>query len=140
MQSTVPKATIDAYRQAIYMVDTYPPFEFKVDEYSEPLIQLLRIKNAKTAAWITACNPYGNKQTPEKNKFLQDKLFQLINEKGLEYTTGRGIDSQHRQAPEESLLLFNIALDEAIEIGKLFNQNAILWIGENSIPRLELLV
>ncbi|HSI43720.1 MAG TPA: DUF3293 domain-containing protein [Methylotenera sp.] len=138
-ETTLSKETIDAYSHATYIVDTYPPLEFRVDQYSEPLIRLLRIKNAKTAAWITAYNPYGKRQTPEQNKLLEDKLLQIINVKGLEYTTGRGLDSE-RRAPEESLLLFNIPLNEAIEIGRLVEQNAILWIGEDSIPRLELLL
>lgn len=140
MESKLPKETINAYKQAIYIVDTGPPLEFKIGQDSVLLKNLLKSRGANTAAWITAYNPYGSKQTEEKNKSLQKQLLKIADDKSLDYMTGRGVDSEHKQAPEESLLLFNLPLSIAIEIGQQVNQNAIVWIGEEEIPRLVLLV
>lgn len=140
MHTKLSPETIKAYRDAIYMVDSAPPIEFNVDVRSAPLEKLLKTRNADTAAWITAYNPYGKKQTLETNKTLQKNLLEIVGNKELGYITGRGMSSEDGEDREEGLLLFNLLRNEAIEIGNLVNQNAIIWIDVDGIPMLELLV
>lgn len=140
METTISKETITAYTEAIFIVDSVPPIEFKVDKVSLELRSLIHLRGAKTAALITAHNPFGERLSCEENLALQHELIKIIDEKHLDFMTGRGVDAEQLWESEESVLIFDLSLTEAIEIGALVRQNAIVWVGVDSIPRLELLV
>jgi hypothetical protein len=93
----------------------------------------------KRAAFITAYNPgsieLSNKENKERNQKLEKKIQALH----LEYIHGEGKCDENEWSGEESFLVFEIKQKEAIRLGKAFGQNAIVWIPENSIPKLLLL-
>ena len=47
-----------------------------------------------------------------------------------------GKDAQHKWPNEASYFIEDITKIEAKKLGKEFNQNAIVWIGENIMPEL----
>jgi hypothetical protein len=140
METTISKETITAYTEAIFILDSVPPTEFKVDKVSLELISLIHLRGAETAALITAYNPFGEHLSYEENLAHQHELIKIIDDMHLDFMTGRGVDTEKQWEPEESILIFDLSLAEAIEIGNRVRQNAIVWIGVDGIPRLELLV
>ena len=90
----------------------------------------------KKAAFITACNTesieYSNKETKERNQKLEEKIQALH----LDYIHSEGKCDDDEWLGEESFLVFGINQKEAIQLGKEFAQNAIIWIPENSVPEL----
>lgn len=93
----------------------------------------------KKAAFITAYNPGSMELSNEENKERNQRLEEKIQALHLDYIHGEGKCDDDEWLGEESFLVFGINQKEAIQLGKEFGQNAIVWIPENSIPELLLL-
>lgn len=141
-QTEVPDNLIDAYRSARYRAGTGSnALTLHIDQYSEPLSRLFAASGHRCAAFITACNPLGRLQSPEENlaacAHLLDKLRQLV--RADQIIEGKGYDPVGVWPGEKSFLVLGLSLETSRMLGKEFRQNAMVWIGENAVPRLILL-
>jgi hypothetical protein len=66
-------------------------------------------------------------------------LEELIQSLHFDYIHGEGKCGDGDWDGEESFLIFGISENQASEIGKKFEQNAIVWCGKDAIPQLVLL-
>lgn len=134
-KSNLPEQLVLAYQKAIYSVDSEPPVRFRIDGVPY-LKDLLNIKTASSAAFITAYNPLGEELSEESNQKRHKELLAFIKTSSFAYLTGRGCDESGSWTPEESILIFNISLQKAKILGNRFEQNAIVWISHDGIAKL----
>ncbi|WP_420464903.1 DUF3293 domain-containing protein [Panacagrimonas sp.] len=127
------------YRTARYRVFDPPAgFALGVDAFSSRLAALVSALPVRAAALITACNPGGELRTVAENRVA---MMQLRGE--LRGRCARLLDAENSGAGgdwvEPSVLVLGIARIAALELGRRWGQNAILYAGADAVPRLELL-
>ena len=137
--SVLSKEMINAYKKTNYEVFTEQLFTLNIDIFSERLSSIYKENSVKTACFITAYNPFSEKLTLEDNKAFQEKLLQNIIHSGNQFFEGIGVDPKGEWEGEPSFLILGISKEEAIEKGKEFKQNALVWCNKNCIPQLILL-
>ncbi|MEE4382794.1 MAG: DUF3293 domain-containing protein [Pseudomonadales bacterium] len=130
----------DAYRGTSYEVLTDPPIVLRVDEQNAALAELHRAHRCRSSAFLTAWNPLSQEPTPAENAERQALLRASVEEKGFKMIDGVGASTTDDWPPEESLLVLGIDRDTAATLGVQFEQNAIVWAGEDAVPRLLILV
>lgn len=142
-QSEIPADLIDAYCSAHYQAGFGPDaVTLRVDQYSEPLSQLFTISGHQCAAFITASNPFGVRQSSKANRAacarLQERLAQYAPQP-KRIIEGVGLESAGDWPGEESFLVLGLDLETSRALGREFHQNAIVWVGKDAIPQLILL-
>ena len=113
-QSKIDGDLIAAYRSARYRVDQQVDYGrdfasgaiiLRIDQYSEPLSQLFSASGHRCTAFITACNPFGQIQSPEINReacaHLFGKLRSLVGPGRI--IEGEGFDPSREVAGGEEL-------------------------------------
>jgi hypothetical protein len=139
INTSINKELLESYDSANYHVDASPSFILKIGRYSPELHNMFEASHKKKAAFITAYNPasieLSNEENKERNRELEEKI-QVLH---LDYIHGEGKCDESEWSGEKSFLIFGIDKKEAIQLGKEFGQNAIVWIPESGIPELLLL-
>ena len=130
---------LKSYKLANYHVDASPSFILKIDIHSPELESIYKTSHKHTAAFITAFNPYSQELSTQENKDRNHKLEELIQSFHFDYIHGEGKCGDGDWDGEESFLIFGISENQASEIGKEFEQNAIVWCDKDAIPQLILL-
>ena len=130
---------IESYKSADYLVDAPPSFILKIGIHSPELESIYKKSYKHTAAFITAFNPYSKELSAQENKDRNLKLEELIQSLGFDYIHGEGKCGDGDWDGEKSFLIFGISESQASEIGKEFEQNAIVWCDKDAIPQLVLL-
>ena len=130
---------LKSYKLANYHVDASPSFILKIDIHSPELESIYKKSYKHTAAFITAFNPYSKELSAQENKDRNLKLEELIKSLHFDYMRGEGKCGDGDWDGEESFLIFGITEKKASEIGKEFEQNAIVWCDKDAIPQLLLL-
>jgi hypothetical protein len=138
--STISGSLIANYTHADYRIGTAADcITLKIDQYSEPLAQFLVTLNQSCAAIISAYNPYSQLVSDEENVAAHESLRHI-----LTCHAYQGIESVHTDPTgvwpaEKSFFIPGIDIHSAKSLGQQFNQNAIVWIDRDAIPRLVLL-
>ena len=124
---------IQSYNETEYHVFD-PVMVLKIGELNPELDSLLLEQGNKDWAFITASNPYSNLLPAGVN----GARFALLKEavKSWLYFEGEGAGTGPLWKPEQSLLILGINENDAIEIGKSFEQNAIVVGKIHSPPEL----
>ena len=130
---------LDSYRQTDYQVHGPVPFSLKIDQASEPLLQLYKQHRCDCAAFITACNPLSQKLDPAVNAQRHLDLMADLTSRSLIFIEGIGIGQDPDWPGEASCLIFGLALEASRVLGHKFNQNAIVWCSQDAKPALVLL-
>ena len=139
IETSINAQLLDSYQSANYHVDASPSFILKIGQYSPELHQIYEASHKKEATFITAFNPASVELSNEENKERNELLEQDIQMLHFDYIHGEGKCDENEWSGEESFLVFGMKQEVAIQLGKKFGQNAIVWIGENAIPELLLL-
>lgn len=137
--SQIPDEVIQAYLNTLFKVHTPTPFTLKASQASPELLALYADASVHSAAFITACNPYGELLPPTQNAALQLQLQDELDSRQLRSVPGIGLDPSGEWEGEESFLVLGISLSEARDIGIRYRQNATIWAGEDGLPQLVLL-
>lgn len=85
------------------------------------------VPTVNTLAFITAENPNGKQADSATNKAANKELETKLRSMNLGFTKIKG----HYGGPENSLFIPNISKEEALQLGKQFNQESIIF-GEKS--------
>lgn len=128
-----------AYRKTLYVVQTPSPFTLKVGEASPELRQWMQGHACHCAVFLTACNPYSQALNDAENAQRQRALEQEILRRNLPWAHGLGQPQEGQWKPEPSYLVGGLALDEGRTLGRRFEQNALLWCGQDTLVQLILL-
>jgi hypothetical protein len=91
------------------------------------------------SAYITACNPRSAPLSDADNHQRQLALAAEVTRRGLFFLPGVGQHSSNGWPGEPSYLVFGLSLEEAMALGREWEQNAIVWAGEDAVPQLILL-
>ena len=140
LPSEIPDELIQAYRAAHYRV-LLPktPFVLKVDTHSPELASLLKGSGLSSAAFITACNPFGRRAAENFNAKAQSSLKYDLLKEDCRLWDGIGEDPQGLWPAEPSFLALGIGLESAKFLGERYAQNALLYCGPEALPKLILL-
>ena len=130
---------IAAYRNADYVVFADPELVLRVGERSERLDKLLEVHEAATAAYVSAANPGGKHRPAAENAEAVGALDELLAAAGYPRYPGEGRDPEGRWQAEPSVLAIGIYRTNAEALGRLFGQNAIVFIEKGRAPELVLL-
>ena len=127
-----------AYEDADYVVFGEPEFVLKIGEHSARLDALLETEHSSTAAFVTAANPRSEKKSAAENAAALAVLDQLIAAAGYPWRAGEGREPDGGWV-EPSRLVMGIYRENAEALGRLFGQNAIVFIEKGRAPELLLL-
>lgn len=127
---------IAAYRDTDYWVDDGPHrFVLRLGEKSLAMAGL-----PLGAAFITAWNPESALTQPNANAVANKRLFAALQAAGADpILNGYGQSRSASWPREDSFLACGLRRPQAVEIGAVFDQNAIVWIGADGVPALVLL-
>ena len=140
MPSTViPPSLLTAYRNTLYRVQATPPFTLIVGEISPALQQWIAQRQCACAAFVTACNPHSHVLSDAENAQRHCALEQVIRQCGLPYASGLGQSQDGHWKPEPSYLVGGLTLEETQALGRRFEQNAVVWCGQDALAQLILL-
>ena len=132
------KKLIAAYEDSDYVIFEEPELVLKIGEKSQRLDALLEKEGATTACFLTAANPRSEKKTAAENAAALEVLDQLVAASGypMRKAEGRAPDGKWK---EPSRLVIGIYRDNADKLGRLFGQNAIVFMEKGKAPELVLL-
>ena len=114
----------EAYKATCYEIID-PKIEIFIGQENEALQTFLKVNHFENWCFITAWNPFSNALTTEQNIALNHSLsLDLIDFKLFQ---AQGKDTIGSWPPEPSFFVANITEDEAIALGKKYQQNAIIY-------------
>lgn len=131
---------ITAYRQTDYRSGFGPDaIILRVDSRSEPLSELYASSGHRCAVFITAHNPFSETHSAEANDAAHARLRAELTRQTSHVIEGAGADPSGAWPEEKSFLALGVGLEASKALGTQFRQNAIVWAGNDAIPRLILL-
>lgn len=137
--SSISAATIRAYEETEYRVFGDLPMTLRIGVRNARLADLHRAHDVDCSAFITAANPLSEQTDDANNLSHQAKLADDLNREQFEFISGTGQHPSGGWPGEPSYLVLGISLDAAKELGARHKQNAIVWCGDDAVPRLILL-
>ena len=106
---------------------------------SDRLAALFASKSVTCGAFLTAFNPLGTQRSDTENDQAHAELTKTLAHLGLESIEGSGSEEGTNWPAEKSLFALVLSREGAISIGRQFDQDAIVWVGESAVPELVLL-
>lgn len=141
--TAIPFDMLRAYRQAFYEVLPgsvgHSGFFMKIDEPNEALLSLMNEYAVRSAAFLTAWNPFSELTSAAANEAEQARLLHDIDLAGHATLPALARDPTERWPDEPSVLVLGIERDAACALALRYRQNALLYINAGAIPRLVLL-
>ena len=137
--SQLPPALQQAYRNALYQVDTTKSAvaqTLRVGERNDWLGRQLGGQPIQAACYLTACNPWGQILEPAENAARMRALRQELDSEGWQYLDGSGQDPLGQWPAEDSVLIWGMDAETARQWGRHWQQNAVLWSDADARPRL----
>ena len=129
---------LDAYTKADYVVFSDRQVVLRVGKKNDQLDELINAEGAKTAAFVTAANPRGDKRSEKENGVANAALQSFVQAAGYPHFWGEGRDPFGSWA-EPSFLVIGIYRANAEALGQLFEQNAIVFCEIGRAPELIIL-
>jgi hypothetical protein len=103
------------------------------------LDELLEFEGAATAAFVSAANPDGAIFGREENKLANIALMEAQETAGHACYAGEGRAPDGEWVAEPSTLVIGISRADAEKLGRVCEQNAIVFIEKGRAPELVLL-
>lgn len=139
MATVIPRSLIQAYRETHYGVDGPSPFAIQVDVASDPLRTLYGQFRTDCCAYLTACNPLGERVGDSVNRERQSRLAGELARRALDYRGGTGRHPDGDWPGEPSYLVLGLSREDATALARAYDQNALIWCGPDAVPQLILL-
>ena len=125
------------YLQADYVVlEGQNKIVIRISEPSAELDELLKQNEAKSWAFMTAYNPFSKLLSEEENAARQADLQRLLQERNFRFLNGYGESPNGDWNAEPSVFVFEIDRQTAVEIGRQFDQHAIVFGKTGELPEL----
>jgi hypothetical protein len=139
-QSEISREKIRAYEATHYRAGVGPDaFALRIGNHSPELALRYEDIGADCALFITAFNPFGQKQDDAANEAAYARLGEQLREASDHAIEGEGADPTGQWPAERSYLAFGIDAEAARDLGRRFNQDAVVWTGKDAVPQLLLL-
>ena len=127
------------YHETHYMVFGPRPFTLRIGAVSPELLAEHRAHELPGSAFVTACNPFSRSLSDEENRARQTTLLADLQRRGLRCIEGHGQHPSNDWPPEPSFLVLGLDRAAACDLGRRWEQNAIVFAGPDAIPELILL-
>mgnify|MGYP000002635531 FL=1 len=137
--SNINDSTISAYANANYYVIAEQSFYMKIGQKSKPLQNYCFKKNYQSAVFVTGYNPFSKIATDMLNLLAHNKLKLMLNNMDIEFILCVASDLEKDWPDEVGVLALDVTLQKGKDIGNKFKQNAIVWISDSWVPKIELL-
>ena len=124
---------VRAYRNAEYRVNGSI---LKIDEPQPEFDRQLSEKGVRYYVILTAYNPRSSSLPPAVNQARHQTLLQLLDARNMDYLAASGADPQNEWEEEIGVCLLNPAPEEAYEIGRLYQQHAVVEGYRGEDPKL----
>ena len=138
-ETTLPPSLIQAYRETNYRVLGPEGFVLRVDEANPDLRRTHRQHHTDCSAFVTACNPFSRELDSTANEARQAHLATELRSRSLAFAEGVGEHPASDWGGEPSFLVYGLTLEAARALCNRLEQNAFIWSGSDSVPRLVLL-
>ncbi|WP_375742165.1 DUF3293 domain-containing protein [Corallococcus interemptor] len=120
-----------AFKATGYVVRPHPlvgdrKHVLRVEGLHPELDAALAAHGFTTWAFLTAWNPRAHARPPRTNARLQQRLLVLLEARGHPSVSAVGV-AEDRRWSEESLFVPGLSREEAVRMGRLFDQEAVLW-------------
>jgi hypothetical protein len=140
VESRLPEELIAAYLKAEYRAVVHgAAITLRIGAQSRGILSLFEQSKTNCAAFITAENPFSAPQTSETNAERQGKLRADLQSLGVPFFEGEGQGEDTSWPPEASYLVLSMGRQEAHDLGRKYEQNAVVWVGADAFPELLLL-
>jgi hypothetical protein len=137
--SVIPPSIINAYLETNYCVFGEFPFVMRIAIANEALAKLYKRYDASCGVFVTASNPYSKNVGEALNSARQAELSKELERRKLIFFEGAGKHPTGTWQSEPSYFVLGLSLDAAKDLGKKYEQNAIVWCGADAVPELVLL-
>lgn len=137
--TAIDPATLKAYQESEYRVLGDAPAVLHVGVPCAGLALLHERYQTHCSAFLSACNPLGEVVDAAVNARRQEALAAEVSRQGLPALTGIGQHPTNTWPGEPSVLVLGLTRAAAQELGRQFEQNAIIWAGADAVPELVLL-
>ena len=94
------------------------------------------VHGVHTAGYVTAFNPQSARHSDAANRQAHESLLDRLGQGGWPLLGGRARDPAGEWPPEDSVLVLGISQRQTLELGRAFDQMAVLWSNADAIPRL----
>lgn len=125
---------LQAYANALYRIGG--TLDFRIGEHNKQLEKLHAAHGAAHSHFITAFNPASRRLPAEENAARHAELGEKLDTFGVKKVAAAGLDPTGRWPPEPGYLVFDLALDAVLSLGRRYGQNAVVSIGTDAVPRL----
>lgn len=125
----------EAYLATIYEVK-HLGLHLQIGVENWDLEEFLIDNNAFSWAFISAWNPFSKLLSTAENEIRHSKLVDFTKKKQWVFAEGFGVPQNKSWQAEKSLFILDISRNEAIELGKKFDQNAIVFGRLGKAPQL----
>nr|MBS0036895.1 DUF3293 domain-containing protein [Saprospiraceae bacterium] len=127
METDCDQKLIIAYYQTSYRVPELD-LTFRLGRKNSRLERWCEENQIQSWAFITAWNPQSEKINKTENKVRNSALKKLLEEGDFRYWKGLGVpDKSEDWDSEQSFWVVNIDLQEAVDLGNLFHQRALVY-------------
>jgi hypothetical protein len=130
---------VQAYRDAVYEIHADTVIRLKVSEHLHSLKELHKKYQCATSALITACNPRSLILSDAENAQRMEALTTEIETLGYAYLPAVAKNPEGKWPDEPGLWVAGLTKNEAESLARSFEQNGLLWVEQDAIPRLVLL-
>ena len=140
VETQIAAAKVRAYRASDYCIGfTDQAIVLSPGLRSAEMAQLFASHGVNCDASITAFNPQGAQRSTGENEQAHQQLQSHIESNGLKCMAGEGSEAGTDWPAEKSCFALGLGSSNAIEVGRLYSQDAIVWVGESAVPELVLL-
>lgn len=139
-ETTIAADKVRAYRATDYRLGhTTQDIVLAPGLRSDRLGALFASKSVTCGAFLTAFNPLGIQKSDTENDQAHAELTKTLAHLGLESIEGSGSEEGTHWPAEKSLFALSLSREGATSIGRQFDQDAIVWVGDSAVPELVLL-
>jgi Protein of unknown function (DUF3293) len=137
--SQIPRATIQAYLETEYRVYGSLPTVLRIGQPNQTLCEIHSAYGVLSSAFVTACNPFSRALDVSANASRQVALATELTRRGFQFIDGIGEHPSNGWPGEPSFLVLAASFEDASALGRLFEQNAMVWSDGKGLPQLVLL-
>jgi len=135
--SEVPAELIEAYKRTQYCAFADSgEIVLRIGEPSRAAAQLVGAAGASGGAFITAENPLSVQLPTAENAVRQGELRKDLLKLGASVFEGAGQGDDPSWPAEASYAAIGISREQACELGRKYQQNAIIWFDASGTPEL----
>jgi hypothetical protein len=127
----------EAYLRTTYRVLAETgPIDIRIGAVNPALERLLHARGVRTWAFVTASNPRSEPLCDDSNAQRNDAMKQSLREAGWRTVEALGVPDHPDWSAEQSVLIPGIGQQEAVTLGRCWQQNAIVFGRSGEPPEL----